>query len=264
MVTPKHEPWSEDVWRRILTVPSEIRWKRGLRRMVPANPRCKMCNAPFGGPAGAVFSLFNGGPWPRNPNYCGGCFRTVSDNHGGAEIDCSVLFADVRGSTTLAEDLTPKAFNRLMGRFHDIAADVLIRHEAIVDKFVGDEIVGLFLPAMAGPEHPAQAVDSARELLRETGNWPGRDRLLPIGVGVSSGIAYVGSVGEGSDSDFTAMGDLVNTTARLASAAAAGEVLVTEAAASRSGLPVTELEHRALALKGKTTPTNVVVVGISG
>ena len=199
--------------------------------------------------------------WAKNPKYCAGCFGVIREHHGGAEIECSLLFADVRGSTTLAEGMTPKAFNRLMGRFFDVAADVVVTHDGIVDKFVGDEIIGIFVPAMATSDHAREAVSAATELLERTAGLGPEGERLPVGAGVGAGTAYVGSIGEGHDSELTAMGDLVNTTARLASAAAAGEVLVTLTAEAAAGLP-RSLERRTLELKGKSDGTEVAVLTV--
>ncbi len=255
---PAGSPHMEDRWRRILLDPSSRRRKRRIHGRIPSAPRCKMCAAPFAGIGGVFMPLLGHPRWPKNPKYCAGCFRMLSANHGGAEVDCSLLFADVRGSTPLAEAMSPRDFNRLMGRFYDTAFEILVNHDAFVDKFVGDEVIGIFVPSMAGATHAARAVDAATALLRATGHLDARGPWVPVGAGVGSGIAYVGSIGEGPDTELTAMGDLVNTTARLASVAAAGETLVTAAAATAAGLPV-GLERRSLHLKGKTEPTEVVV-----
>jgi adenylate cyclase len=177
-------------------------------------------------------------------------------NRGGAEVECSLLFADVRGSTTMAEGMRAGEFKRLMSRFFVAATDVLVTHDAIVDKYVGDEVIGIFVPGLAGPDHARQAIDAGRELLRVAG-----EKLdLPIGAGVHTGVAYVGTVGDGPMVDFTAMGDAVNVTARLASAALPHELLVSASAASAAGLESTGLEHRSLELKGKAEPVDVVVL----
>jgi adenylate cyclase len=197
--------------------------------------------------------------WPQNPKYCEGCFAMLRANHGGAEIECTLLFADVRGSTGLAERLPPRDFNRLMGRFYDAGAKVLIDHDAWVDKFVGDQIIGIFVPALATDAHSRRGVDAARALLRATGYGSAAGPWVPIGVGVNTGIAYVGSIGEENDTDFTAMGDMVNITARLSSVAGAGEILVTAAGAAAAGLE-SGLERRSLDLKGKSEPVEVVVL----
>jgi adenylate cyclase len=205
-------------------------------------------------------SLVGHGPWPKNPKYCNGCFQTLRANHGGAEIECSLLFADVRGSTSLGERMSPTEFVRLMGRFFDTATSVLVDEGAIVDKFVGDEVIGLFIPALATQSHAEHAVRAAERLLRETGHGRPNGPWLPIGIGVNTGIAYVGSVGQGMDAEMTAMGDAVNTTARLSSLAAAGEILMPVEAAANAGIDSIGHEHRSLALKGKTNVTDVLVL----
>ncbi len=203
------------------------------------------------------------GPWTKNAKYCSGCFRVLRRSHGGAEVVCTLLFADVRGSTPLAESMAPRDFNRLMGRFYDTATDVLVRHDAIVDKFVGDEVIGIFLASMAGHRHARRAIDAAVELLDRTGHSPSGAPWVPVGAGVNTGLAYVGAVGEGPDTELTAMGDAVNTTARLASAAGAGEILVTDSAAENAGIAGITVERRTLSLKGKSEPVAVRVLGPS-
>lgn len=259
--TPEPSP-GDEVWRAILTENPRGRRNRRRNRRIPSSPRCKLCAAPFGGLGGLIMPFFGHARWAKNPKYCAGCFRVIREHHGGAEIDCSLLFADVRGSTALAERMTPKAFNRSMGRFFDVAADVVVGHDGFVDKFVGDEIIGIFVPAMAADEHARLAVSAATNLLERTAGLGVEGERLPVGAGVGSGTAYVGSIGEGPAAELTAMGDLVNTTARLASAAAAGEVLVTLTAAAAAGLPET-LERRSLALKGKSGATEVAVLTVS-
>ena len=251
---------SEETWRRLLVDQAPFLRRRRWHARMPSSPRCKLCAAPFSGLGGLVMRFAGHARWAKNPKYCTGCFRMLSSNHGGAEVECSLLFADVRGSTTLAESMSPREFNRLMGRFHDTATDVLVDHDGIVDKFVGDEIIGIFVPAMASPQHAARAVDAARTLLTATGfGTSSSGPWVPIGIGVNSGVAYVGAIGDSSDTEMTAMGDVVNVTARLSSVAAAGEILVTTASAAAAGLPG-DLPRRSLQLKGKSQTTEVVVV----
>ena len=252
-------PPSEEMWRQLLVDQAPFLGSRRLHARIPSSPRCKLCAAPFSGPGGLVMRFLGHARWTKNPKYCERCYRILSSHHGGAEIECTLLFADVRGSTTLAERMSPRAFNRLMGRFHDTATDVLVDHDAIVDKFVGDEIIGIFVPAMASPAHAARAIDAARLLLTATGFGTASGPWVPIGIGVNTGIAYVGSIGDSADTEMTAMGDVVNVTARLASVAAAGELLVTTAAAAAADLPG-DLPRRSLQLKGKSQATDVVVL----
>jgi adenylate cyclase len=172
----------------------------------------------------------------------------------------TLLFADVRGSTGLAERTSPLEFSRLMNRFYRVATGVLIDSEAIIDKFVGDEVVALFVPALAGSEHLRAAVRAGRGLLRATGHTDAGGPWLPVGVGIHTGTAYVGSVGGEGVTDITALGDAVNTAARLASTAGPGEVLVSEATCAAAGLDTAGMEQRQLALRGRSEPVSVRVL----
>jgi adenylate cyclase len=233
------------------------RRQRRFWRMLPGTPRCELCHGPLAGPLMPVFRLMGKTPWRNNPHYCRWCFRSIVKNRGGAEIETTLLFADVRGSTEIAERLSPQVFRQLMGRFFEVASDVLVSHEAIVDKFVGDEVVAIFIPALTG-NHAAQAVDAGLGLLRATGHpdhpW------LPIGVGVNTGIAYVGAMGSGENVEMTAMGDAVNVAARLGGSAGGGELLVSGATAAAAGIEQQPAERRRLTLRGKSEPTDVLVL----
>jgi len=219
-----------------------------------------MCSAPFKGPGSVVARRMGRRPWAKNPHYCSMCFQMMEHQHGGAEIDCTLLFADVRGSTALAETMRPTEFRALLNRFYDAAAEVLHEHDAILDKFVGDEVVAIFIPALSGDRHAVRAVMAGQALLRATGHGGSDSPWLPIGIGIHSGIAYVGAVGEGPSTTMTALGDTVNVAARLASAAHAGELLVSDEAARTAELDVGGSEHRDLELKGKSGRVPVVVL----
>jgi len=136
---------------------------------------------------------------------------------------------------------------------------VLIEHDAIVDRFVGDQAIGIFVPALTGPDHATRAVQAAQALVAATAD-DADTSWVPIGVGVSTGVAFVGSVGTGSHVDFTALGDTVNIAARLSSAAEPGEVLVTLDAAGAADLDPAGLERRDLELKGRSAATSVLVL----
>jgi adenylate cyclase len=202
------------------------------------------------------------GPWPTNPKYCRGCFRDLYRHHSGAEIECSLVFADVRGSTRLAEGLSPSEFRARMNRFYQTAFDVLVAHDAFVDKFVGDEVIGIFVPALTDGLHARQAVAASLELLRRVGGsepppW------MPVGIGVNAGVAYVGAVGTAEHVEFTALGDTVNVAARLSAAAGSGEVLATEETLRLAAWAHASLPSRRLALKGKATETVVRVMTLA-
>ena len=97
----------------------------------------------------------------------------------GAEVELSMLFADVRGSSKLARRMSVVDFTNLMSRFYEVSKGVLFQADAIVEKFVGDEVVGLFLPFMTGPNHADVALTAAESSCGPpvTGATRGRGRL---------------------------------------------------------------------------------------
>lgn len=256
------EPTVEEQWYKMLTEGEPInRHLYHLNGLLPANPRCKLCAAPFKSWGGAIMRMIGREQSKYNPRFCQPCERF--DHPGGAEVVLTMLFADVRGSTKLAEQMSALEFSRLMNRFYTAASHVLIQTDALVDRLLGDEAIGLYIPGFAGPEHPRRAIEAAQELLNLTGHRDPKGPWLPVGVGVHTGPAFVGVVGsEGSTADFTALGDNVNITARLASRAGPGEILISDATYTASGLNLTDLEHRQLELKGKSEPIGVRVLRV--
>ncbi len=259
--TERPEPRNEEFWRGILlgTDPRYTDTRRWLKHL-PSAPRCKFCAAPFRGAFVPLMRAQGRTPWHRNPNYCGFCYKVIEAEFGGAEIECSLLFADVRGSTALAEQMSATAFRKLMDRFYRVATDILVEKDGIIDKYVGDEVVAIFIPALVDDGHAARALTAASAILKATGHDDPAGPWLPVGAGIASGVAYVGAVGSGAHVEFTALGDIVNTAARLASVAGAGEILVTLPSVEGAGLDVSGLEHRTLDLKGKSLQVDVAVV----
>lgn len=221
-----------------------------------------MCHVPFRGPFAPLMRILGKSPWKRNPRICSFCGRWVlKKGPGGAEVPLSLLFADIRGSTTLAEQMSATDYGHLIGRFFRAATDVFVETDAIVDQLVGDEAIGLYLPAYSRPNHARCAIDGAWRLLEATGHHREEDPWIPIGIGVHTGPTFVGTVGSSEAfTDFTALGDPVNTTARLSAAARQGEILVSQTAATAAGLALDGLERRSLELKGKSEPFEVVAV----
>jgi adenylate cyclase len=259
--SPRHH--NEEFWRDFLSGGhSKERVGRRIFKLIPHAPRCRLCAAPFAGAGARLMRLIGKVPSDKNPNWCNSCFVFMSRHHGGAEIEVTMLFADVRGSTTLAEGMSSADFRALMDRFYDTAATVVFDNDGIVDKFVGDELVSMFFPLLSGERHAARAVEAARALLEATGHADPGGPWIPVGAGVHTGVAWVGAVGTGTRTELTALGDAVNTTARLASAATAGEILVTADAAAAAGLEP-NLERRPLELRGKQEITEIVALTVT-
>lgn len=260
----KRESKVEDLWRTYLTEgeTENERNQRRLFKLLPGSPRCKICYAPFRGAGSTVVrALFGKRPSILNPQLCNVCEQLAREHQGGAEIELSLLFVDVRGSTNLAESMNPVDYSKLINRFYNEATQVMIHSDALIDKIIGDQAAGMFVPGFAGTEHARRALEAAREILGTTGHTRGQTPWIPLGAGVHTGNAFVGSVGsEGGTSDITVLGDAANTAARLASNAKVGEILISEAAYEAAGLDFGELETRNLQLKGKSQPVRVHVL----
>jgi adenylate cyclase len=254
----------EAFWRRFLEEGGDS-WKGFGRRVlkhIPTDPRCRMCAAPFEGPAAPIMRLMGKRQSNANPNWCTSCTDFMAKHHGGAEIDGAMLFADIRGSTALAESMSSAEFSELLNRYFKVATETVFKHDGFIDKFVGDELVATFFPLLTGERFIARAVDTALDLLRATGHEDPAGPWVPVGVGVNAGRAWFGIVGEGTHVELTAVGDPVNVAARLAARAETGELLVTVEAAGVAGLDIGALERRTLDLKGKASGTEVVSVRI--
>ncbi len=184
---------------------------------------------------------------------------------GGAEIELTMLFADVRGSSLMASLLPPADYARTMKQFYTSATDVLIRTDAYIDKLVGDEVVGLYFPLFAGRSHARRAVEAAWALLHAVAHESIGRPLLPVGIGVHTGAAFVGTVAgaEGTVTDVAALGENVTITARLSSWAGAGEALISETTCVASGLDLNHLARRQFELRSRAQPFDVRVMRIA-
>lgn len=176
---------------------------------------------------------------------------------GGVEMNVGVLFVDVRGFTSLAERQAPEAVAKLLNRFYATAIEVVCEH-AIIDKLVGDQVMALYLPGIFPGEPADHMVTDAHALLVAAG-YNGERPWVEIGIGLDFGTAFVGNVGSGEVKDFTAIGDVVNTAARLEAAAASGEIVISERVHPRAAEHATSAERRELSLKGKSEPEVVMV-----
>jgi len=250
---------NEAIWRKLLLEGHQplLRLQRVFRHL-PSSPRCKLCHNPFGGIGGKLVGLMGFTPSRKNPNLCAKCCEGLPP--GGLEVDIAVLFADVRGSTALGERLAPAAFAALLNRFYNAATEALIRHDAIIDKLIGDEVMALFIPGICGRQYLRRAAEASVALLKALGYGQSAEPWLPLGVAVNSGVAYVGNVGGQGTVDFTALGDVVNTAARMQSNAAVGEVVLSESVYAAAADQFPGAPSHMLDLRGKEAPVAVRVL----
>ena len=274
---PQKKPSQElidKVWEMYLTtgdVPkaADAPWYHDKRlrpwiRRLPSEPRCRLCYYPFEGIGGAIFKHMLGvHPSKVNPYFCNKCELFAEKYTGGAEVEVTVLFADVRGSTTLAESMKPAEYSQLIKRFYRTAASVMFDTNAIVEKLVGDAVTGFYTSGFSKGNHAEVAVEAARRILRDIGCGDPAGPWVPVGIGVHTGIAYVGTVKTDSNiSNIAILGDTANTGARLAALAGPGEIYVSQATIQKAGLTTNGLQAQHLTLKGRTQPVDAFVLSV--
>lgn len=142
------------------------------------------------------------------------------DGLGGARSEISVLFSDIRGFTSLSENLAPEETVDLLNRYLDVMTEVVFRNGGTVDKFEGDAILAFFGAPQPQADHARRAVKTALEMIDRLSDlealWHERTgTTLRIGVGIHTGEAFVGNIGSQRRMDYTIIGDTVNLASRL-------------------------------------------------
>jgi len=248
---------AEEQWHKVLvTGHRPLVISRRIWRHVPSAPRCKVCGNPFAGIGGRVARVAGYGRSRKNPNLCGRCCDALPP--GGAEVDIGVLFADVRGSTALGGRTSASDYAELLNRFYAVATAALLRHDGLIDKLIGDEAMGLFIPGVAGPDYRRKAVRAGIDLLRAVGYGSPEGPWLTVGVGVNAGRAYVGNVGS-EVVDFTALGVPVNLAARLQESADGGQLVVAADVDDDLGEMLPGADRHTIEVRGHDAPVGVFV-----
>lgn len=171
-----------------------------------------------------------------------------------------MLFADVRGYTSLTEGISPAEVPTLMNRFYETASSALLPRGGLLGQVEGDNVMGLYVPGLAGKKYRSKAVEGGCALLKLIGYGTEEGPWLEVGIGIATGEEFVGNVGGGGYKDFTALGDVTNTSARLTAVAGAGEVLV-DAETYAAVLDIHPgAERRELELKGKAEPVEAYAI----
>ncbi len=235
----------------------EKRWYRAFR-FLPHDPRCKICYSPFDGMGGLVMRTIGRKQSSMNPNFCNVCEDFARQHPGGAEVEMSMLFADVRGSTALSEQMTAIEFQKLINRFYVGTTKVITEEDGLVEKLAGDAVAAFWGAGFAGKDYVARTVRAAQNIARLM-----KEQHIPVGIGVHTGRAYFGAMGSSEGLvDISAIGEEVNTAARLASKAAAGEIILSEAVLKQADVDISKLEARSLELKGISEPFAVRVMRV--
>ena len=234
-----------------------------LYSLLPSDPHCHECGIPMEGIGGNALRFMGSAPSSFSPKLCSACEQSARHYEVGAEVHLTMIFADVRDSTHLAESKGTMGFKEIIQRFYKETSKVLIEHNAMVNRLMGDQVIALFVPRFAGKNHAKVALHAAQELLRVTGHGDSNGPWVPVGAGIHTGTAYVGAVGAADRvTEIAVLGSAANMCARLSSKAAAGEILISEESVKAGNLDASGLESRSLDLKGVSQPVSVRVMKV--
>ena len=182
---------------------------------------------------------------------------------GGVRRDVTMLFSDIRGYTAFSETVTPEEVIEVLNRYFELQADIVERHGGDIDKFVGDELMAMFV----GEDKEDRAVRCGVEI-RDTlaEHFGGKDggRELAVGVGIASGHVVLGAMGARSRMDYTVLGSTVNLAARLCGKAGPWQVLVDRATSDLADADLVIREHPPVELKGYAQPVPVYLADFHG
>jgi adenylate cyclase len=185
---------------------------------------------------------------------------------GGIRKPIAILFCDIRGFTAFSEHLAPEELVEVLNTYLAMAADAVLEHEGVLDKFIGDAVMGLFNVPLDQTFYTLRAVKAALKMQADIQAYHARtgvERHLNFGVGINAGDAVVGNIGTEQQRNYSAIGDAVNYAKRLQENAKGGQILISEAAYRHVEDFVAVIELPPLQVKGRSTPEIVYeVVGL--
>jgi len=218
---------------------------------------------PLRGPLSLPFRVVGIRPSQMNPNLCTICelmFERVMKRRA-IEIDATILFADIRSYTTLAQAMEPAELSRLLNFFYDECAAAIWQQDGLLNKVIGDAVLAIFNFPIRHADHARKALTAARDIQERCTERCKRELVgygldaseLGVGIGIDSGLTTFGEFGH-AHTDFTAIGSVVNLAARLQSLAAPGQILMSARAWQTSAGEGDDAERRQIVVKGFDTP----------
>ncbi len=182
---------------------------------------------------------------------------------GGEEREVSVFFADIRGFTRISEQLSPEAVMQMLNSYLSVIADAVVHHDGIVNKFVGDNIMAVWNAPQCQPNHALLAVKAAWEAQQKLAELRQKDnRPIPVrfGIGVNTGIAVAGNVGSVGRSEYTVIGDSINTASRICGSAPGDEVWIGPETYNQTKDYIETKQLEPQQMKGKAEPVTLYKV----
>jgi len=220
---------------------------------------CIVCGTVLDGPIGSLMRMAGIRRSPQNPNVCNRCSTHIQE---GRIVELTIFFADLVGFTAMTNELgSEKAFEIIDAVFKN-ASEILIRHDAFVDKFIGDAVMAMFNIPVRRNDHVFQAVSAAEDLLKALPRLQEQfDRSLQFRIGIASGHAHVGKIGSKERKDYTAIGEVVNLASRLQTSASPDEIVLNEAAYGAVAKIYPSAKQQSIHVKGFDQPVSVARIG---
>src|SRR5207245_3986389 len=169
-----------------------------------------------------------------------GASGSIELSKGGALSELTIRFSDIRGFTRLSEKLPAQEVVRMLNDYFELMVDILFEHEGILDKFIGDAIMGLWGAPVKRPDDATNAVRAAVKMQKRVAEW-NEERVaqgkepIRIGIGLHTGQVVVGNMGSSKALSYTAIGDGVNLASRLCGIAGEDMIVISEECAQRAG-----------------------------
>ncbi|MBW2971775.1 GAF domain-containing protein [Candidatus Woesearchaeota archaeon] len=179
--------------------------------------------------------------------------------------DMTVLFSDLRGFTAMSEKLKPEQVVEILNEHFEAMTDIILKQRGTLDKFVGDEIMALFGAPIYTEAHALKAIKTALEMQKVQAELSRKFKKkygidVNIGIGINTGEMIVGNIGCKQRTDYTVIGDSVNIAARLCSAAAGGQIMISETVYAEVKKLVKVKELEPIKVKGKSKALHVYEV----
>ncbi len=253
---------NEELWRTIFADGHpDLLKQHWLHRKLPLKPRCRLCLVPFRGIGGWIMRRKGKAQNSRNPNFCNACDQFLESFPGGAEIELSMLYVDIRQSTEYATGHSAAEVSQRINAFLNQAIGIITDHDGFINAFYGDCIVASWPPGFSGESHALKALTAATELVKKE-NIVSNGETIPVGVGVNSGKVFISTVTalQGTFRDVSVFGSEVNRTARMAAMAKAGQVLGSAENLSAAGKTPSDYDFEAVEMKGFSDPVDVYTI----
>ena len=254
---------NEDLWKTVFSPGHpDLKKQQWLHKKLPLKPRCRMCLVPFRGIGGWIMRMKGKAQNSRNPNYCNACDKFLEAFPGGAEVEMSMLYVDIRQSTQYTQSNSAADVSQRINIFLNEATRIITDHDGFVMAFYGDCIVASWPPGFSGENHGLKAQQAAIDLVQNKEMIDKKGETIPVGVGVHTGKVFIGTVTalQGTFRDVSIFGSNVNLTARLASHATASQALGSSENIIASGKSPAAFSYETVELKGFSEPVDVYTI----